>query len=353
MIKNTLKLKNRLQVKISLILTLTLIFLTGCSSGTGLDNLFADIIRLEEFTGEVFIETDDGVFLNPNEEMKLQSGYQIHTKEDSSAFFSLDDTKSIKLDSLSSVEIQDDGKNLLLTLNEGELFFNVTEPLKDDETMNIQTSNMITGIRGTSGYVSAHEENGTLNSTTTLLTGKVSIHAIDEDGSLLNENILLPGQTAFYDTDDLEDKVTISNTSKGSIPDFVKSAIDDDDDLKDEIGDFDDFDDDDDNDNNDDNDDDDDDNNDDNDNDNDDDNDNDNDDDDNDDNSYDANNSDDINDSDNDDDASDVDYDDPDDDNDAYFSSPAPTAAPDDDDDDASDVDYDDPDDDGDSEDDD
>ncbi len=219
--------------------------LTGCSSSElDLDSLFASVIRLEEFEGEVYIETDEGVFLNPEVGMKLQSGYKVHTKESALAYVSLDDSKAIQLDALTSVEVIDDGKNLQLTLTNGQLFFNVSEPLNEDETMNIQTSNMITGIRGTAGYVSSYDENGVIHSETTLLTGKVSIQAFADDGSLLPENTLEPGHTAVYDYNDTQDKVTIMATPKSSIPSFVKSAVEKDDDLQDEVGDFDDFDDD-------------------------------------------------------------------------------------------------------------
>lgn len=47
------------------------------------------------------------------------------------------------------------GDALDLLAHSGNLFFNVTEPLAKDETMNICTATMVAGIRGTSGWVEA------------------------------------------------------------------------------------------------------------------------------------------------------------------------------------------------------
>ena len=52
--------------------------------------------------------------------------------------------------------IKRDGKKLELVVNSGGLFFNVTKPLEDDESMDIRTSTTICGIRGTCGWVEAH-----------------------------------------------------------------------------------------------------------------------------------------------------------------------------------------------------
>ena len=57
------------------------------------------------------------------------------------------------MDEDSEVEIVKRDKLLELCVQSGGLFFNVTEPLTDDETMNIAPSTMIIGIRGTCGWV--------------------------------------------------------------------------------------------------------------------------------------------------------------------------------------------------------
>ena len=69
------------------------------------------------------------------------------------AWINLDDVKLAKLDEKSEIAIQKEDKRLELEVKSGSLFFNVTQPLEDDETMNIRTSSMVVGIRGTCGWV--------------------------------------------------------------------------------------------------------------------------------------------------------------------------------------------------------
>ena len=65
------------------------------------------------------------------------------------AWINLDDVKLAKLDETSEIAIQKEDKHLELEVKSGSLFFNVTQPLEDDETMNI----LVVGIRGTCGWV--------------------------------------------------------------------------------------------------------------------------------------------------------------------------------------------------------
>lgn len=75
------------------------------------------------------------------------------TEGESLIMVSLDDTKLMTMEESSKAEIKARGKKLLFNLLEGNLFFNVTEKLKDTEAFDIHTSTMICGIRGTSAYV--------------------------------------------------------------------------------------------------------------------------------------------------------------------------------------------------------
>ena len=115
-------------------------------------------MRLEATEGTVTLKNSSGKSLSVREGMKLYSGYTLKTSAKSYAYVTLDSSKVVKLDANSEVEVRKDGSKLELLVNAGELFFNVTSPLADDETMNIRTSTMVTGIRGTSGYVSAGED---------------------------------------------------------------------------------------------------------------------------------------------------------------------------------------------------
>ena len=59
------------------------------------------------------------------------------------------------MDADSQAEIQKNGKDLEILVNTGSVFFHVTEPLEEDETMTIRTSSMMVGIRGTCGWVTS------------------------------------------------------------------------------------------------------------------------------------------------------------------------------------------------------
>lgn len=110
------------------------------------------------------------------ENMRVLNGYSVETGQESYAGFSLDDEKAAKLDALSSAEVRKKGKKLELLLSEGSVFCDIKEPLEQDETMNIRTSTMITGIRGTVLYAKVVDQN---TSAVFVLEGNVALQGID------------------------------------------------------------------------------------------------------------------------------------------------------------------------------
>ena len=113
----------------------------------------ASAIRLMKYTGTVNVTNSSGRTLSKRNDMLLYSGYQVETKAMSYAWLALDDEKLAKLDAVSKVEVRKSGKKLELLLKSGHLYFNISKPLDSDETLNICTSTMIVGIRGTSGFI--------------------------------------------------------------------------------------------------------------------------------------------------------------------------------------------------------
>jgi len=116
----------------------------------------ATTMKLIKTDGEVGVENEKGKSVDLIENLGLYNGYGIGTQKKSFAWIDLDDTKLTKMDEKSDVDIKKDGKKLELVVNSGGLFFNVTKPLEDDESMDIRTSTTICGIRGTCGWVEAH-----------------------------------------------------------------------------------------------------------------------------------------------------------------------------------------------------
>ena len=114
-------------------------------------------MRILRTVGEVKLEAD-GQSKTIMENMRLSSGNAITTGDKSLASIGLDDYKIINLEEKSRAEFYQDGKNLELNLTEGSLFFDIRKPLDDTENLDIKTSTMIVGIRGTSGYFFANKQ---------------------------------------------------------------------------------------------------------------------------------------------------------------------------------------------------
>ncbi len=120
-------------------------------------------MQLMKMEGDVSITNDRGKDIFFLEKMRLYSGYHVETHEASYAWINLDGAKLTKLDAVSEMEVRksSDGDDLEILLNSGKMFFNVTEPLADDETLKVRTSTMTVGIRGTSGWVEVNDRGDT------------------------------------------------------------------------------------------------------------------------------------------------------------------------------------------------
>lgn len=137
----------------------------------------ATTMQLQSKSGTVTITKSTGKEVKYKAGMKLYSGYTVTTGSESYANISLDGSKVLKIDSSSSVSVSKSGKKLNLFVNSGSAFFNVSKKLDGDESMNIQTSTMTAGIRGTSGIVSTGISGGesSYGSRIMLLEGSVTL----------------------------------------------------------------------------------------------------------------------------------------------------------------------------------
>ncbi len=193
------------------------------------DDVTAAVMRLVSTEGDVSLTDENDEKLEIEAGMRLFDGNAIATRADSSAFINLDDSKAVKLDELSGCILRKQDKELEVVLTEGELFFNVTTKLADDELFDIKTSTMITSIRGTSGYVRVDDSGDT---TLALITGQVEI--IANQGSE-NEEIatINAGQTVKTIADENGDgvRLEIDDIDEKDLPEFVIDAIVTDSDL--------------------------------------------------------------------------------------------------------------------------
>ena len=177
----------------------------------------ATTMNLIKTEGTVGVDDAKGKSLKLIENMGLYSGYGVGTQTESYAWINFDDAKLSKLDQDSKVLIEKDGGKLEIDVQSGSMFFNITEALGEDESMDIHTSTMLVGIRGTSGWV---VEDGS-KSSVALLHGKaettLSTSTGEENvtiGAMEVLNIEQEGETVSYEVQQLED-----------VPDFVEEEL--------------------------------------------------------------------------------------------------------------------------------
>lgn len=197
-------------------LALTLL-LTAC----GGNDTAADM-RLVKTDGTVRVDNSQGNSIKVTKNLSLYSGYELTTRTESYGWITLDNTKLAKMDESSNVAIRRKKKELELYVESGGLFFNVTEPLDEDETMDIRTSTMSVGIRGTCGWV---EVAGPDLMCVYLLRGKVECTVYDQKGKPLATETITAGQAAKMMRDGDEATIIVADFRTNGTPDFVTDAL--------------------------------------------------------------------------------------------------------------------------------
>ena len=179
--------------KRTLALVLAMLMLLGVMSAAYAETATATTLRLAGSSGTVSITNSSGKEQTVKTDMRLYSGYSVSTEKQSSAYISLDGTKAVKLDASSKSSVRKAGNKLEVFLNDGKLFFNVTAPLAADESLNIRTSTMVTGIRGSFGWVARNE--------VALLHGHVTLTCINPVTGAVRVTELYSGERVYYDPD--------------------------------------------------------------------------------------------------------------------------------------------------------
>ena len=109
----------------------------------------AATMKLTQTEGSVTVCNASGRDLGAKDDMRLFNGYTVSTGAASYAWINLDDTKLVKLDESSSVEVRKSGKKLEVMLLSGNIYTDVSKPLEEDESYSLRASTAIVGIRGT------------------------------------------------------------------------------------------------------------------------------------------------------------------------------------------------------------
>lgn len=155
----------------------------------------ASTMQLMKTEGDVEVSNASGRDISIINNMKLYNGYCTNTQEASYAWINLDSEKLTKLDAVSEAEIRKSGKKLEILLKAGNLFFDVTEPLEEEETLNIRTSTMVMGIRGTCGWVKVIDQ---WRSQVYILEGMVVCYVTDPVTGQIKSTALSAGEMAEF-----------------------------------------------------------------------------------------------------------------------------------------------------------
>ncbi len=179
-----------MKLRLLLVLLITLL-LCGCSSGSGtgetpVSQAEGKQIVLERFEGNTKVndgEKDVEAFAG----MNLYDGYDVGTEKLSYDWIMLDENRLVKMDQNTKTSISQDGKKLKIFLEEGSLFFCVSDKLAEEEELTFETQNVSLSIRGTCGLISHYDD------TTRFIVfeGKVMHYlAGKENGYWVNRNMI-------------------------------------------------------------------------------------------------------------------------------------------------------------------
>ncbi|MBR2602999.1 MAG: FecR domain-containing protein, partial [Clostridia bacterium] len=141
--------------RIMILLALILAMISGSTMAESYD---AGTMRLLRYEGSVEIFDPEGVPRFVLENVRFASGETMQTGEDGIASVGLDDTKIVTLDASSRVQFVQEDSHLKLSLSQGSLFLDVQDKLDENESLDIETSTMTVGIRGTIAFLQEDPE---------------------------------------------------------------------------------------------------------------------------------------------------------------------------------------------------
>lgn len=211
---------------ISILLTMLLIWCPTLTAAAA-ETATAATLRLEKTEGTVKVANAAGKSVKLSDGMRLYSGYTISTQKNSYAYVSLDSNKAVKLDASSKCQVQKSGNKLELKVISGKLFFNVSAPVKNNESLNIRTSTIVTGVRGTSGWA---EVTNRFTSRVNLLEGTLTVTSAEPATGQMRQAVITSGQTATATLQSSLDPgrqmtLTVSALEERKVPGFAAVEV--------------------------------------------------------------------------------------------------------------------------------
>lgn len=157
-------------------------------------NTLAQEMRLEKYMGEITLQNSDQV-KEVVEGSRLVSQDNIETFEESNAYISLDNEKALKVDQVSHIEVIKVDNQLDIEVYKGSIYFDVSKPLMEEESLDFYTNNIVTGVRGTSGVILYLED--VSQSQVLVLSGTVEVVTIEKQPQVA---MVSQGEVAFATT---------------------------------------------------------------------------------------------------------------------------------------------------------
>ena len=205
------------------------------------ENYSASTMRLLRYAGSVEIFDASGNSRFVLENVRFGSGESMRTGEDGYASVSLDASKIVTLDASSRVQFIQSANHMELLLTEGTLFLDVSEKLDENETLDIKTSTMTVGIRGTVVYLSvlpANEAEALMPHEQTALangSGKVTLFGVLEGSAAIRYNsagseqtmTVSAGQAAVLPDNELSGSApaVLTDLTRDQLSSFVQEQI--------------------------------------------------------------------------------------------------------------------------------
>lgn len=206
----------------------------GCGGGEGGDASGATAVemRVQRRVGTVSLSNDKGESVTLMEKMRLNAGHNLDTAKESFVMVSFDETKVMTLEENASASVVQKGSALQFDVKKGRALVNLTEPLKDGQSAEVRSGNMVCGMTGTA----VEGENKDGKTTVKVLESdakKVTITVLDGQGNPTSQTEAKPGEMAVLQGDgatvdisncNLEDYSAASLYAIGQNPDLVKKA---------------------------------------------------------------------------------------------------------------------------------
>ena len=130
-----------------LVTGMTAIITLSICAGVAAESYTANIMRLLNYEGDVFIVDENGEYSFLMENMRFNNGESLSTSKGSMASVGLDSSKILTLDAMTQVLFETVKNQMKLTLASGRLLLDVQEKLDENAALDIQTSNLTVGIR--------------------------------------------------------------------------------------------------------------------------------------------------------------------------------------------------------------